>query len=64
MATNNLKSIRKNKGLTQVQVIAHLGFKDSCNRLSRWEAGKAYPSVQNALKLAKLYEVKVEEMYK
>jgi putative transcriptional regulator len=63
MKNNNLKHYRLLSNLTQEQVVEQLGLKSS-NRLSRWEAGKAHPSVINAIKLAKLYGVTVEELYK
>jgi transcriptional regulator with XRE-family HTH domain len=60
--TNNLKHYRLLANFTQEQVSKEIGLHIEC-RLSRWELGKAYPSVINALKLAKLYGVTVEALY-
>ncbi|MCK6203915.1 helix-turn-helix domain-containing protein [Bacillus infantis] len=35
----------------------------SKNTLSNWCSGKTYPTVDKALKLAELLEVKVEDLY-
>lgn len=59
---NNLREYRKRKGLTQLQVAQHLGFR-STDRISKWETGKMYPHVINLIKLAKLLETKAEELY-
>lgn len=59
---NNLKAIRKQKELTQKEVAALLGFK-SQDRISHWEKGQGYPSIQNLLKLCAVYSVKVEDLY-
>jgi transcriptional regulator with XRE-family HTH domain len=60
---NNLKHYRLLAHLTQEQVVEQLGLKSN-NRLSRWEAGKAYPSVANLLLLAELYKVSSADLYK
>lgn len=59
---NNLKEYRFKAGLTQEQVVKSLGLHSS-NRLSRWEAGKAYPSVINLLKIAKFYNIPLGKLY-
>ena len=59
---NNLKHYRLLANLTQEQVAEQIGLQCT-GRLSRWEAGKAYPSVNNAIKLAKIYNTPVEELY-
>ena len=56
------KELRLRKGLAQLDVANHLGFR-STDRISRWESGLTYPHLVNALKLAKLYDVSVEELY-
>lgn len=58
---NNLRKIRKEKGLTQKQVAEKLGLKCE-DRLSHWERGNAVPSVKNLLKLAEVYQVSVHEI--
>jgi transcriptional regulator with XRE-family HTH domain len=57
-----LREGRARKGMTQYQVMNHLGFK-SMDRISRWEHGKAEPSAKNLLNLIKLYEIPLEEIY-
>ncbi len=59
---NNLLEIRKRRGLLQSDVAKLLGFK-STDRISHWEKGRAYPSVQNLFKLGRIYEINVEELY-
>ncbi|GAA4461823.1 hypothetical protein GCM10023093_07260 [Nemorincola caseinilytica] len=59
---NKLRDCRKKKYLAQIDVAAHLGFRSS-DRISRWEAGKTYPSLPNALRLAKLLGTPVEDLY-
>lgn len=39
-------------------------FGVSQNTLSNWSTGKTYPSVPQLLKLARLLNVKVEDLYK
>ena len=62
MIPNNLKSIRKSCGLTQLQVAdkLHLNCHD---RISKWEHGTMYPHMVNLLKLSIVYGKKPEELY-
>lgn len=59
---NTLKEHRSKAGLTQRQVSSHMGL-NSEDRICRWERGQAFPSLQNVLKLAKLYNVHPGELY-
>jgi transcriptional regulator with XRE-family HTH domain len=59
---NTLQYHRRQHYLSQKHIADLLGFQ-STDRISRWEAGLAYPHLVNALKLAKLYDVSVEELY-
>ncbi|MDE2031039.1 MAG: helix-turn-helix transcriptional regulator [Patescibacteria group bacterium] len=59
---NTLKEHRLKAGLTQRQVSSYMGF-NSEDRISRWEQGQAFPSLQNTLKLAKLFNVHPGELY-
>jgi transcriptional regulator with XRE-family HTH domain len=59
---NKLKELRIKQGFTQKQVAELLNL-DCENRISRWEKGLAMPSLKNLLKLAKLYGVKLYEVY-
>lgn len=58
---NNLKQIRKIRGLTQVQVA------DKANIVQRvyqrYEAGERSPNVQTAKKIAKVLNSTVEELF-
>jgi transcriptional regulator with XRE-family HTH domain len=56
-----LKEWRKRKGLTQLQVMNHLGF-SSMDRISRWETGKAEPGAKNLMKLILLYQIPIEQL--
>ena len=60
---NNLKYLRKRRGLTQREVAYLLGCKNE-DRISKWEKGKQYPNVPNLFKLARIYRVGVNELYK
>ena len=59
---NNLKEYRKKAGLRQADVAKAMGF-ISHDRISHWEMGRAYPSIENLFKLARLYQVRIEELY-
>jgi transcriptional regulator with XRE-family HTH domain len=52
---------RKRKGLTQFQVMIHLGFK-SMDRISKWEHGKGEPSATNLRRLIALYEIPMDQI--
>ena len=56
-----LKEGRINQGLSQYDVAQRLGFK-SMDRISRWESGKARPSIENLNKLINLYEISIENI--
>lgn len=55
-----LKEHRTRCGMTQEFVAESLGV--SRQAVSKWENGTADPSTSNLLKLAKLYDVKAEEL--
>jgi transcriptional regulator with XRE-family HTH domain len=59
---NNLKDLRLKMKLTQKQVAAYLNL-ESWNRISRWERGQSCPSLNNLMKLSKLYQISIEEVY-
>ena len=60
---NNLKEYRLKAGLRQIDVAHLLGFKTE-DRICHWEKGKNVPSIMNLFKLAKIYEISAEELYK
>lgn len=56
-----LVSLRKRKGLTQLEVAELLHFTDK--NISKWETGKSFPSDPNILSdIASLFEVPVENI--
>jgi len=59
---NKLKELRLVRGLRQRDVAKLLGL-TSQDRISHWETGVALPSLMNTLKLAKLFNVPLEELY-
>jgi transcriptional regulator with XRE-family HTH domain len=60
---NNLRELRKSKGMLQVEVAQLLGHLNS-DRMSDWEKGYGMPSVANLFKLATILGVPAEELYK
>ena len=59
---NNLRQCRKLKGYTLTKVSDLLKM-DCVDRLSKWENGRAYPSVTNLFRLCVLYQVLPHEIY-
>ena len=57
----SLKKIRKDRGLTQVQVAELLGITQTS--VAAWECGKSYPCARLIPKLAELYDVTISELY-
>lgn len=60
---NNLREFRKAKGMLQIDVAQLLGHLNS-DRMSDWEKGKGMPSVVNLFKLASIYSVRAEDLYR
>jgi transcriptional regulator with XRE-family HTH domain len=60
---NNLRELRKTKGLLQIEVAQLLGHLNS-DRISDWEKGYAMPSVVNLFKLATVLGIAAEELYR
>jgi transcriptional regulator with XRE-family HTH domain len=59
---NNIKKIRERLGLSQFKLA--LRFKlNIADRISRWESGKAMPSIKNIIRLAEVLEVSPDEIY-
>lgn len=59
---NRLKKYRRIAGLSQKKVSRLLKHRDN-SKLSRWELGKAAPSVQELFKLCRLYNCEPHELY-
>lgn len=58
---NRIKTLRKQKGLTQAQLAEQLGFNRT--EAGKWELGIYEPNLQTLFKLADLFEVTVEYLY-
>lgn len=56
----NIKRMRKNKGLTQEQLAELLNV--SCAAVSKWESCDTYPDITMIFPLAHLFEVSVDEL--
>ncbi|MFS9152402.1 helix-turn-helix transcriptional regulator [Streptococcus infantis] len=56
--TDRLKTLRKEKKLTQKELAEQIGIKQ--NSYSDWETGKNEPSLENLIKLADLFEVSLD----
>lgn len=59
---NNLKRIRKEAGLRQIDVAEKLGH-TSADRISHWEKGLAAPGLVNLFKLSTIYGASPEQLY-
>jgi len=55
-----IREIRQERGLTQDQLAELSRVPRIC--ISRYESGKYYPSLSNAMKLAKVLNVTVDEL--
>ncbi len=60
---NRLKEFRVKLNLKQKDIAYRLNLSNSEDRISHWENGLMMPSGSNLLKLAKILEVKAEEIY-
>ena len=58
---DNIKRLRKNKGLKQQEIAELLGVKR--NTYSDWENGKTDPSFENLVKLADLFDVSLDWLF-
>lgn len=59
---NSLRKHRKNAGLRQRDVARALKL-SNCERISKWENGKAVPILWTLFQLAALYHVSPQELY-
>lgn len=57
---NKLREYREKAGLSQKYVALTIGIKPSS--VSLWESGNTFPSIDNLIKLADLYNVTVDEL--
>ena len=56
----NLKSLRKNKNLSQEQLAEKVNV--SRQSVSKWETGEAYPEMNNILELCKIFKCKINDL--
>ena len=56
----NLKDLRKQYGYTQQYVAGQIGI--SCQSYQAYEWGVTVPTLQNFIKLAKLYDVSLDDL--
>lgn len=56
----NLIDLRKNKNLKQSELSEAIGYSDKT--ISRWENGTSVPDISTLLKLAKFYDVSLENL--
>ena len=54
----NLVELRKNKGLTQIQLAEKFGYSDKA--VSKWEHGEAVPDIETLAKLVDYYGVTLD----
>lgn len=55
---NNLKSLRKNKGYTQIAVQMKTGIEQAL--LSKFETGERIPPTETLIRLADFYDVSID----
>lgn len=60
MFTENLKSIRKARGLTQDELAVRLNVVRQT--ISKWEKGLSVPDAEMLIKIAEVFEVSVSEL--
>ena len=56
-----LKAARVNASYTQVQAAQKLGV--TANTVSRWESGKSRPTIEACLKMCKLYNLTLDDIF-
>lgn len=60
MFQENLKTLRKNKGVTQEELAARLNIVRQT--VSKWEKGQSVPGAEMLVKLAEIFEVQVSQL--
>ena len=56
----NLKAIRREKGLSQKQVALRIGVVESC--YANWEQGRTEPSISMLRKLCEIFIINIDEL--
>ena len=57
---NNLISLRKSSGLTQIELGSKINYSDKT--ISKWEKGDSCPNIEAICKIANFYEITVDEL--
>lgn len=60
MFSENLKTLRKNKGITQEELAVRLNVVRQT--VSKWEKGQSVPDAEMLVKLAEIFEVPVSQL--
>ncbi len=60
IVAENLATLRKNKHLTQQELAEKIGYSDKL--VSKWEQGKAIPSLDKLMMLSSFYNVSLDEL--
>ena len=60
MFGENLKTLRRNKGITQEELAARLNIVRQT--VSKWEKGQSVPDAEMLVKLAEIFEVQVSQL--
>lgn len=56
----SLKRARKARGLTQVELAEYIGVTQGA--VHQWESGKSKPTIENLMKMAKLFDCQVDDL--
>lgn len=55
-----IKELRKNKKITQEELAQKMNVTQKC--ISSWEVGRTSPSIEKIIKLAEIFDVKIENL--
>ena len=60
---NSLRRIRRSSKLKQREIAERMGLCDS-SLISRWETGFSLPDLENAFRLAEIYNLTVDKLFR
>ncbi len=60
MISNNIKYLRKKKGMTQEELAAELNV--SRQSVAKWENGETLPDVYNCMEIAKIFDISIDNL--
>ena len=60
MLSENLKTLRKNKGLTQEELAIRINVVRQT--VSKWESGRGYPNIESLKEISKFFSVSIDEL--